>query len=640
MEKKISIILPVYNSEKTLDRCIYSILSQTYKNFELIIINDSSKDNSHEIINKYLEKDNRIILIDNDENKGVSKSRNLGIEKATGELTTFIDSDDYYEKDALKKMYDMIIEKNVDAVRFSFNRIEENKKYPIKYDTIYANTILKKEDIGLFESDLINNRLQAYLWLLITKTDIAKKIKFDENLGMMEDTLWYYNFIKNINNIYFSNEILYNYCTSIDSASNSEKNAIRNIKNMLYMQEKYFELFNNQEQKLKEAYTSLLCVIIENIFKIENSKISNEVKKEFYNEIKNNQSLKIIVDNTNFKLIRKDRRIIIKLLNKNKFKSLKRYCKFKYFIKKLIKIIKKFIYKVLGKLKFYKNKIAANLYYNKFKKNFHYNILDDVSVVDKIINDKYSLARFGDGEFKWILGIKQVSFQNDNIELSNKLNECLNDNLKNLLIGIPKPLNDLREYNSFAKKTWKLYIYMYGKKVNELIPKNREYADTNITRFYMDYKNKIKCKDRIENLKRIWNNKDIVIIEGEKTKLGVGNNLFENSKSIKRILAPSINAFDKYDEILEAAKEQDHNSLFLISLGPTATVLAYDLAKISYQAIDIGHIDVEYEWYLQNAKKKVPIKGKYVNEAREKGDLSNLKIDDEKYKNSIVKIIK
>ena len=337
MNKKISIILPVYNSGKTLDRCICSILIQSYKNFELIIINDSSKDNSGQIINKYLRKDNRIILINNNENKGVSKSRNLGIEKATGELITFIDSDDYYENDALKKMCDMITENNVDAVRFSFNRIEENNKSSIIYNTKYANTILKKEDIVLFESDLINNRLQAYLWLLITKTDIAKKIKFDENLGMMEDTLWYYNFIKNISNIYFSNEILYNYCISTNSASNSAKNAIRNIKNMLYMQEKYYELFNNQEQKLKEAYTSLLCVIIENIFKIENSRISNETKKDFYNEIKNNQSLKIIVDNTNFKLIRQDRIIIIKLLNKNKFKTLKRYCKFKYFIKKLIK---------------------------------------------------------------------------------------------------------------------------------------------------------------------------------------------------------------------------------------------------------------------------------------------------------------
>lgn len=92
-------------------------------------------------------------------------------------------------------------------------------------------------------------------------------------------------------------------------------------------------------------------------------------------------------------------------------------------------------------------------------------------------------------------------------------------------------------------------------------------------------------------------------------------------------------------KIVEAVKKQKKECVFLISLGPTATILAYDLTRLGYQAIDIGHIDVEYEWYLQGAKKKVPLKGKYVNEAMEKGDLSNLNINDEKYKKSIIEKI-
>ena len=79
-------------------------------------------------------------------------------------------------------------------------------------------------------------------------------------------------------------------------------------------------------------------------------------------------------------------------------------------------------------------------------------------------------------------------------------------------------------------------------------------------------KDKKECKTRIEQIKKIWNKKDIIIIEGEKTRLGVGNDLFDNSKTLQRILAPSTNAFDKYDKIVEAVKKQKKESIFLISL--------------------------------------------------------------------------
>lgn len=639
MKETISIILPVYNAEKTIDRCIYSIISQTYEKIQLIVINDASNDGSANIINKYLKKDKRIVLIQNDENYGVSKSRNLGIEKATGEFITFIDSDDYYEENAIEQMHKLIIE-NHDAVRFSFNRIDENKKYITKYNKKYAEKNFNNKEKKMFILDLLNNNMQAYLWLLITKTEIAKKIKFDENIGMMEDTLWYLNFVKQIQTIYFSNNILYNYVINKESASNSEKKVIKRIEDVLYLQNEYEKMFK-EKQDIVQAYTGLLGVIIENLFKLENSKLSNESKIEFYVNIKNKESYQTIIKHADYRLIRKDRKFIVKLLNKNRFKLLEYYCKLKAKLKNGFKILKKIIEKIQRRLLLYKNKLASEIYYNKNRAIFkQYTILDDSVIIEKIINDNCSLARFGDGEFKWILGVKQKSFQSEDIELSHKLKECLQSNLENLIIGIPKPLQNLKNYNNFAKKTWKLYIHLYGKMISNLILNNGKYADTNITRFYMDYKNKENCKQKIENMKKIWNDKDIVIIEGEKTKLGVGNDLFCNVKSLKRILAPSENAFNKYEEILEVAKKQNNNVMFLISLGPTATVLTYELAKVGYQAIDLGHIDVEYEWYLRKAKNKIPIKGKYVNEAKGIGDLSDINIIDKSYNKSILEIIK
>jgi glycosyltransferase family protein len=164
---------------------------------------------------------------------------------------------------------------------------------------------------------------------------------------------------------------------------------------------------------------------------------------------------------------------------------------------------------------------------------------------------------------------------------------------------------------------------------------NRKYYSSMISRFYIEYKDKSKIPYYIKKLKQIWDKKDILIIEGEKSRLGIGNDLFNNSKSIKRILCPAVNAFNVYDKILNQARKIDKSILILLALGPTSTVLAYDLHKLGYQVIDVGHIDIEYEWFLKNATKKIQIKNKYVNEVYgNKFKIGNVK--DKNYYNEII----
>jgi glycosyltransferase family protein len=137
------------------------------------------------------------------------------------------------------------------------------------------------------------------------------------------------------------------------------------------------------------------------------------------------------------------------------------------------------------------------------------------------------------------------------------------------------------------------------------------------------------------NIKKIWDNKDILLIEGEKSRLGVGNDLFDNVHSIKRILAPNTEAWDYYNDIVkEVGKYNPKEYLILLALGPTATIMAYDLAIKGYQTIDIGHIDIEYEWYKMGAEKKVPVANKFVNEAGGGAGVGD--IIDNKYKTEIV----
>lgn len=261
---------------------------------------------------------------------------------------------------------------------------------------------------------------------------------------------------------------------------------------------------------------------------------------------------------------------------------------------------------------------------------------DDNEVINSIINEKKSLCRFGDGEFMWMLNIEsKYLFQNCSNDLSRKLIEIINKKNDNLLFGIPKGIIDSSECNLQAKMHWKITKNKYFGDICKMIPADKYYCNASITRPYIDYKEKKYSGNRFNNLRRIWDKKDVVIVEGRDSKLGMGNDLFDNVNSIKRIICPSTNAYERYTEIFERIISITTNELILLSLGPTATILSAELCEKGYQAIDIGHIDIEYMWYLNNAKVKEEIEGKYVGES---GVLSCSKIydDDIDYKKSII----
>ena len=269
------------------------------------------------------------------------------------------------------------------------------------------------------------------------------------------------------------------------------------------------------------------------------------------------------------------------------------------------------------------------------------NILSREETLDEIIKYNRSISRFGDGEFNIILG-KRIGFQEVNIKLIKKLKQVLKSKKKGLLVGIFFPYNNsyLRPFIYKTKKYITNWMEKKKFKILPLIDLHKKYYSSFITRFYIDFKDKSKVPDYIKKLKLIWDKKDILIIEGEKSRLGVGNDLFNNSKSIKRILCPAVNAFNVYDKIIDEARKIDKSILILLALGPTSTVLAYDLYKLGYQVIDVGHIDIEYEWFLRKAKKRIQIDNKYVNEASgNKYKIENF-TDTKYYKEIISKILK
>lgn len=267
------------------------------------------------------------------------------------------------------------------------------------------------------------------------------------------------------------------------------------------------------------------------------------------------------------------------------------------------------------------------------------NILSFDDTVREVAINKKSFIRFGDGEMRLALSEGKIGFQQSDKELTDRLNEILTSpDLPTLLIGLPDTFKRLNQYNIDSQVFWYGFNMLYLKKFLQNIKYSKIYGETNITRFYMPFKDKSNTLKRITKLKTIWDHKDVLIVEGTDTKLGVGNDLFSNVQSIERIICPSKNAFSKYNEILEVVSSVGGNKLILIALGPTASVLAYDLAIRGFWAVDIGHIDIEYMWFLQNARKKEAVAGKYVNETNMQNNTTTEE-DDDNYVSSIIATI-
>lgn len=262
----------------------------------------------------------------------------------------------------------------------------------------------------------------------------------------------------------------------------------------------------------------------------------------------------------------------------------------------------------------------------------------DCETVDQIIYQRKSLSRFGDGEFRWILEQTEKSFQDSSPQLAQELIHVIQNKNPNLLIGIPKGMFSSEGCKLYVKIWWKIVKWETFSQVLPLLDHSKTYCNASITRPYIDYSDREYSRKCFENIRRIWDGRDCIFVEGEYTKLGVGNDLFDNVKSIGRILCPAENAFEKLEEIKIAIRKYARKeTLILGALGPTASILAAQLCDEGYQFVDIGHIDIEYIWFLRGAKKREPIEGKYVNECGRM--ILSGEYEDEKYRDSILTTI-
>ncbi len=235
--------------------------------------------------------------------------------------------------------------------------------------------------------------------------------------------------------------------------------------------------------------------------------------------------------------------------------------------------------------------------------------------VERIIHEKKSLIRFGDGEFEIMAGKNRPIFQKYDKQLSKRLVEVIQTNDDRILLAIANNYGNLDIYTDEVADSIREYMTDEVRKFHaSVLCANKVYYDAYMFKCYFPYKNKGDTYHRVQLVKKIWHEKDVVIIEGDQTRTGVGNDLFSNVKSLRRVLCPTQNAYEYYEEILKEVLRLDKEAMILCALGPAGKVLAYDLVQEGYQVIDIGQIDMDYEWYLAGQEFRIPIENKYVSQ--------------------------
>lgn len=237
---KISVIVPVYNAEKYLKRCIDSIINQTFQELEIILVDDGSTDLSGKICDNYKDKDSRIKVI-HQKNGGASIARNEGLKVATGDYVSFIDSDDYIDL----SLYEKFINNYDSADIFVFNYYTVKK---LNQELGIVNQV----DKNFYHELTKNNSIRGFVWNKIYKRNLLKKINFNTDITFCEDLLFNYSIINNKEDIkmkYF-NEPLYYYVMINNNYSKYDKNtsrlfALKNISKILESHKKYIDIYND-----------------------------------------------------------------------------------------------------------------------------------------------------------------------------------------------------------------------------------------------------------------------------------------------------------------------------------------------------------------------------------------------------------
>lgn len=223
--------------------------------------------------------------------------------------------------------------------------------------------------------------------------------------------------------------------------------------------------------------------------------------------------------------------------------------------------------------------------------------------IDELLHTEKSMVRFGDGEIVMIKGV-DLMLQKASAEIADGLKEILAYRYDDLIVTIPGIFDGLSDHHKASQKFWRDHLLFCRKTYETYCNPNRVYYTTFVSRCYYFAKDRTPCDGWFAKIRKIWENRDVVIVEGSRTHNGVGNDLLDTAKTIERIICPPSDAYGAIPAILEACAAYEKDRLFLLSVGVAAKFLAAELFRQGYRVLDIGNLDMEYEWYVRRAPGK------------------------------------
>lgn len=596
---KVSVVVPIYNVAPYLERCVESLFSQTLTDIEFIFVDDCSTDDSLSILQQLVSTSccqHQCQIIHNEKNAGISETRRRGFLLAKGEYIATCDADDWAEPVLYEQLYNAAGPFCADIVFCDYY-----KEFPYRAESWHFQDV-SASPIHCIEFASDNHRFPWNIWTCIIRKEIAVKA-----ISQVYPTTYGEDIFTMLHSFYLSKTIAHvPYCLYHYNRSNC----------LSVMQQHSFpaDTWETQRQNIDRLVTLL--------------------------QPEQNPQYQLTCQWLKFKLKEK---LLPAFPDLRSFyyeyaESYRDIMRFEYMPISLRRKLR-IIYFSFSTFWLYEHLYAIRRAWDRIRKLFLFQprIMSTAETVSNILTHQASLSRFGDGELKVMYG-GDINFQPADPELSARLREVANSDDSRLLVGIPDIFRDLNRYCQRDQQFWQDHLTYLRPRWYSFLKRKKTYASTFLTRFYSTTFDREKATEQLALVRKLWQNRHLLIVEGEDSKVGVGNDLLDNAASIRRILCPSRNAFASYATIMASVQEHaTSDMLVILALGPTATVLAYDLCRSGYQALDLGHIDIEYEWYLKKVSHKAPVTGKFSNEAylehyaaqEVTGDLHNMKYEEQ-----------
>lgn len=334
---QISVIIPVYNCEKYIEECIKSVLKQSYKDFELILVDDGSTDSSGQICEAYALKDKRIFVIHKENGGGAGEARNVGLSNASCPFVFFIDSDDWVEPSLFEKMMKKQDEGNYDIVICGYKNIIDKNNDKINERIIYPeHAYVSEDEVKKFFVSKYPEGMVGYPWNKLYKRDIIDRyhLRFPK-MRRLEDGIFNMEYFENIKSCYVLNEALCNYRLSQQVEKKKLPLDFYNLMECFVLQ--YYEKLENwgfsgveNEAPMVFYFLNDLVCCIENIY-VNKDEIESDRRKKILQELRKKKLVKYML-NQKCK-ISKYSQVVLKLFQRSNYKILGIVISIKYFLK-------------------------------------------------------------------------------------------------------------------------------------------------------------------------------------------------------------------------------------------------------------------------------------------------------------------